>query len=152
MILFDIPGRGRINVAHAVFDFNGTLAEDGHLAADTTTLLLALQKRLNVTVATADTFGTATQVLATVGIPVTIVKNGLEKERLVRSLVGDVAAVGNGANDALMFQAAALAIGVLGPEGAATKTLWQADVVVPSIAHALGLLLNPERVTATLRN
>jgi soluble P-type ATPase len=62
-----------------------------------------------------------------------------------------VVAVGNGRNDVAMFEAAALGIAVLGPEGAAGVLLQVADVVVPDVYVALELLLHPRRLKATLR-
>ncbi|MCA9958568.1 MAG: HAD hydrolase family protein, partial [Anaerolineales bacterium] len=60
-------------------------------------------------------------------------------------------AVGNGRNDALMLQAAALGIAVLQAEGTAVVTLTAADVVTPTILDALALLTEPRRLIATLR-
>jgi len=60
-------------------------------------------------------------------------------------------AVGNGANDAQMLEAAALGIAVLGKEGLAVDALGVADVVVPRIADALEQLLKTPRLVATLR-
>jgi soluble P-type ATPase len=61
-------------------------------------------------------------------------------------------AIGNGANDAAMLAAAALGICVLGGEGAATSAWSAADVVAGDIRTALGLLLHPRRLLATLRH
>ena len=60
-------------------------------------------------------------------------------------------AIGQGANDAAMLKEAALGIGVMSPEGAATETLLSADIVVPNIFVAFDLLDNPLRIAATLR-
>ena len=59
--------------------------------------------------------------------------------------------IGNGRNDRLMLQAAALSIAVIGPEGAALDTLHAAAVITPDIRAALDLLLHPLRLAATLR-
>ncbi|MBV9327442.1 MAG: hypothetical protein JO020_15490 [Chloroflexi bacterium] len=50
-----------------------------------------------------------------------------------------------------MLREAALGIAIVGPEGLAAGALAAADVVVPSISDALGLLRNPKRLIATLR-
>jgi len=63
-----------------------------------------------------------------------------------------VAAVGNGANDQMMLKKAPLGIVVIGAEGCATATLMAADVVVKDIKDAFELLINPQRLIATLRN
>lgn len=59
--------------------------------------------------------------------------------------------VGNGANDVLALQAAALGIAVLGREGLSVVALRSADVVCGSIVDALDLLLDVEALIATLR-
>ena len=59
--------------------------------------------------------------------------------------------IGNGRNDRLMLQAAALGIVVMQAEGAAVETMLAADVVVPDITIGLDLLLHPLRLVATLR-
>ena len=71
----------------------------------------------------------------------------------MRRLGGDNAvAVGNGRNDRLMLQEAALGIAVLQAEGAAVEALLAADLVAPDILAALDLLLVPGALTATLRS
>jgi soluble P-type ATPase len=76
----------------------------------------------------------------------------LEKEEFVDSLGAEnVVAIGNGVNDSLMLKKAALGIVVIGGEGAAQKTIKEADIVVKDIHDALGLLLNRLRLIATLR-
>jgi hypothetical protein len=57
--------------------------------------------------------------------------------------------IGNGRNDHLMLEAAALRIAVLQQEGTAAEAL-TADVMVPDILAALNLLLQPRRLIATL--
>ena len=59
--------------------------------------------------------------------------------------------IGNGANDVLVLEGAALGIAVIGPEGASSAALRAADVVCASIVDALDLLLEPRALTATLR-
>jgi soluble P-type ATPase len=51
-----------------------------------------------------------------------------------------------------MLAKAALGICVSLEEGAAVETINSADVICPSVLSALGLLLNPLRLTATLRS
>ena len=59
--------------------------------------------------------------------------------------------IGNGANDALVLEAAALGIVVLGPEGASSRALRAADIVCSAVTDALDLLLDPTALAATLR-
>jgi soluble P-type ATPase len=60
-------------------------------------------------------------------------------------------AIGNGRNDTLMLQQAALGIAVMQTGGAATTALLAGDVVTPGIVDALDLLIHPDRLKATLR-
>jgi soluble P-type ATPase len=80
-------------------------------------------------------------------------KQAEAKARFAESLgPSNVAAIGNGRNDRLLLEASALAIGVCGREGTATEA-WQAcDVVVADAIDALDLLLQTDRLIATLRS
>ncbi len=151
--MIDIPNRGQLHLRHAVFDVNGTLACDGVLVEGIKPLIDQLRTQMQVHMLTADTHGRQHSIDAQLGFSARIITRGaVEKAEIVRELGADqVVAIGNGANDAPMFQAAALAIAVLGDEGLAVETLQQADVVVRHIHNALGLLLNPNRLRATLR-
>jgi soluble P-type ATPase len=60
-------------------------------------------------------------------------------------------AIGQGANDALMLKCAIIGICILSEEGTAIEALINADLLVPDIHSGLKLLLNPRRLTASLR-
>ncbi len=147
----DIPGRGSLSLEHAVFDFNGTLAEDGRVSIQVSELLTDVSTRYRTHLVTADTLGTVRPFAQRMGIACHIVQTGDDKRQFVQGLTGGVVAVGNGANDGAMFAAAELAIGVIGPEAAALSALLAADVVVRTVGDALQLLLVPTRLVATLR-
>ena len=155
MIEIDISGRGKLKLEHLVLDVNGTIAADGRLLEGTADLIAELRRRLEVHLVTADTHGLQAEIdrqlgLTAVRVPVT--NQAEAKLDYVRRLgAGGVAAVGNGANDARMLAQAAIGIAVIGREGAASETLQQAMVVVTDIHDALGLLLHPKRLVATLR-
>lgn len=155
MLRFAIPGRELLEIEHIVLDFNGTFACDGKVLPGVAERLNALADRVAVHIFTADTFGTAREACAGIRAKVVVTRQpvvGPEKERYVAELgAGKTAAIGNGANDVLMLRRAALAILVLGPEGAAVEALLAADVVVKEINEGLDLLLNPKRLVATLR-
>jgi len=77
---------------------------------------------------------------------------GEDKLRLIDELGGDrCIVIGNGANDMLALEAAALGIAVLGPEGASSGALRAADLVCNSASDALDLLLDPTALSATIR-
>ncbi len=153
MIALDIPGRETLQLEHAVFDVNGTLAVDGELLPGVAERMQALAGQLSLHMLTADTYGKQASIDETVGFKATVVsRDAVEKAAYVLSLGADrVVAIGNGANDAIMMQSAALSIAVLGAEGLAGAALKAADIVVISINDALDLLLRPERLVATLR-
>lgn len=154
MFAVDIPGRGRLEVAHIVLDLNGTLAVDGAVDGAVAQRLQALSRIAQIHVVTADTFGTAER-LHGLGVHVQVLAPGDQveaKAALVRSLgAAHTAAVGNGANDEGMVREAALGIAIVGHEGAYMRTAVAADLAVGRIEDALDLLLKPKRLIATLR-
>ncbi|RJX35532.1 MAG: ATPase P [Desulfarculus sp.] len=150
----EVPGWRRLALEHLVLDLNGTLARDGGLLPGVAEAVARLSGRLACHLVTADTFGTAAGLLGP-EVELALIRPGDEagqKLAIVRELGAEsVAALGNGANDALMLGAAALGIAVLGPEGASPEALTAADVVVSGPREGLELLLHPDRLRATLR-
>jgi soluble P-type ATPase len=74
------------------------------------------------------------------------------KAEIIRAFgIAHTAAIGNGMNDEAMLREAAVGILVVGPEGAAVRSLLAADLVVGSIEDALDLLRFPKRLVASLR-
>lgn len=144
-----------MQLKHLVCDVNGTLAIDGQLHEGLANLLKTLQDRLTIHLLTADTHGKQAiidQQLNLQAVRIAAGKEAGQKATFVRQLnAAQVAAVGQGANDAAMLQDAALGIGILSVEGIATATLAAADIVVPDIYAALALFQNPLRIVATLR-
>jgi P-type E1-E2 ATPase len=156
MIDLHIPGRGDIQLKYAVFDVNGTLATDGQLIAGIEPLIAQLRDRMEVRLLTADTHGKQLEIDRLLNLTADRLQpGGHEREQkadYVRALGAQhVVAIGNGGNDVDMLQAAALGIAVIGHEGAAFEALAAAEVVTHDIFDALGLLLNPKRLIATLR-
>lgn len=155
MLELDIPGYGALALEHLVLDVNGTIAAGGELLPGVAEGLAVLRGVLRPVAITADTQGTAASLGERLGIDVRVIASGWEagdKLALVQDLGADsVAAIGNGANDALVLKSCAVGICVIGPEGAARAAVEAADVVVPSIEVALRLLADPRRLMATLR-
>ena len=155
MIELEIPGCRALRLSDAVFDYNGTLARDGVLLDGVGPGMTRLADLLRVHVVTADTFGSASAQMRGLPCELTVLpaEGQAEAKADVVARLGahQVVAVGNGRNDRLMLAAAELAIGVLGDEGIAIETLQASDVIVRNIADAFGLLLNPRRLTASLR-
>jgi P-type E1-E2 ATPase len=156
MIELQIPGRGIIELDYAVFDVNGTLAVDGQLIKGVEPLIAQLRGKLEVRLLTADTHGKQAEIDRQLKFTADRLKpGGHEREQkadYVRALgAKKVVAIGNGANDVDMLKVAALGIAVIGHEGAAFEVLSASDVVTHNIFDALGLLLYPKRLIATLR-
>jgi soluble P-type ATPase len=152
MIQLDIPFRGHIELRHAVFDINGTLACDGMLIPEVVERVHALLAHLSLHTLTAGTQGNIPTIEQELGFPVHLINRASEKEDYVRGLSPEgVIAFGNGMNDLGMFRAATIGVGIIGPEGMATQILQVADVIALHPLDALDLLLKPKRLVATLR-
>jgi soluble P-type ATPase len=155
MLEIAIPGADTLRLDYLIADFNGTLAADGVLLPGVADALWRLAESLDLHVVTADTFGKAREALAGLPCELAILPEGgqdVAKRRHLESLgAARCVALGNGRNDRLMLAAAGLGIAVIEAEGVAVETLLEARVAAPGIEAALGLLLNPARLIATLR-
>lgn len=155
MLTLEIPGFGTLRADTLVMDLNGTLGLEGIPDQGVLDRLRDLSGTLDLFVLTADTHGRARDLPTDFGLKVERLERGGEdgqKRDFVARIGRDrTIAVGNGANDTLMLQEAAVGICVIGEEGAAGRALQSADIVVHHIHHALDLLLKPTRLLATLR-
>jgi soluble P-type ATPase len=152
MLHLKIPTRGMIELQHAVFDINGTLAVDGLLLAGVVDRLKVLADLLSLHILTAGTHGNLSELTQMLEYPFHLINNGQDKARFVQELgPAHVVACGNGTNDAAMLRLAAIGIAVMTAEGVATSALQAADLLVPGPLEAIGLLLQPKRLVATLR-
>jgi len=155
MIELNIPGRGLVQLQHLVCDVNGTLAIDGQLQEGVKHRLTVLSDRLTLHLLTADTHGKQAIIDQQLNLKAVHIQPGLEDEQKTKYVqklgAGTVVAIGQGANDAGMLEAATLGICVLSAEGTAVKTLLAADMLAANIIEALELLERPVRIVATLR-
>jgi P-type E1-E2 ATPase len=156
VIRIHIPGRRPLGLEHLVLDVNGTIACGGQLIEGVAEAIRTLSSRVHIVAITADTFGTADRLRAELGVDVHVISRGDEGQQKMLFVAelgaNSVAAIGNGANDAGMLGQAALGIAVLGAEGLALDAFRAADVIVPGIVEALGLLSDERRLIATLRS
>ena len=155
MIEVDVPGWRRLRLGTLVLDLNGTVAVDGRLLPVHSSVA-ELQKRLDVCLLSADTHGTLEAVAAELGVRAVRLQPGggesQQKAKFVRELGPDsVVAVGNGANDVGMLEIAGLSLAVLGDEGCAVGAIQVSDLLVGSADEALELLLQTQRLVASLR-
>ena len=155
MISISIPGFGSLNLAHLVLDYNGTLAVDGEPVPGVIERIERLSQDLEVHVITADTFGTVKQKFEKRPCTVSVLgKENQDQAKLayVNNLGAELTAcIGNGRNDGLMLEGCALGMAVILREGASVRTVQSADLVFTCITDALDILLNPLRLTASLR-
>ena len=156
MLSVTIPGWKTLQLLHLVLDYNGTIAFDGRLIDGVEQRLNSLAAALTIHILTADTFGSVR--LALSGLPCQLaiipVENQAEAKLAYIAQLGaeNCVCMGNGRNDRLMLQAAALGMAIAGAEGAAIEAMVAADVLTTSILEALDLLVHPLRLTATLRS
>lgn len=155
MLEIAIPGSSTLQLDYLVADFNGTLACDGALLPGVVDAIWHLAELLELQVVTADTFGDAREALAGLPCELTVLQGDAQDvaklQHVQRLGAPRCACIGNGRNDRLMLAAAALGIVVMQGEGSAVEAMLAARVATPDIGTALGLLLNPLRLVATLR-
>jgi soluble P-type ATPase len=152
MLRIVIPQRGNIELRHAVFDINGTLAVDGIALPEVGERLQQLSAHLIIHLLTAGSHGHIAELEQNLGFPLHLVHTNDEKMRYVQQLgPASVVAIGNGANDSNMLRLATIGIVILTAEGISTRTLQSADILVKNPLDALDLLLKPQRLVATLR-
>lgn len=156
MIRIDIPGFENLSLEHLVLDFNGTLAVDGKLMPGVHERLCSLATQLKLHVLTADTFGHVREALQKLPVALAVLepqRQAEAKRDYLRALApGQVVAIGNGRNDRLMLQAAALSMAVSSLEGTAVEALLAAHLYLPTVHEALDALESPQRLIASLRD
>ena len=156
MITLEIPGYKNIEVKNVVFDFNGTIAEDGIIIENLKEKIRELSyKGVDIFVITADTYGTVAKQCEKLPLKVEIFNkedSSEDKKRIVESLGYNVTVtIGNGRNDIEMFKKSIISIAVIGKEGCFSKTILESDIVVNNAMDAIDLLLKTNRVKSTLR-
>jgi soluble P-type ATPase len=152
MIRIDIPQRGVIELQHAVFDVNGTLAVDGIPIPGVVDRLHMLVEQLSLHALTAGTHGNIAELERAFGFPLHMIATGEEKLRFVEQLgPAGVIALGNGRNDVAMLRVAAIGVAILAGEGVAIDAIQAADVLAFGPIDAMDLILKPKRLIATLR-
>ena len=156
MLKIDIPGFHEVEIQNIVMDYNGTLACDGKLLSGVKELFKSLSPNLNLYVVTADTFGLAQSELEGLPCELTILPKENQAEgklNFVKSLgLNKTVSIGNGRNDRLMINECIIGVVLLQEEGCSVETLINGDIISKNICDALGLLLNPKRLIASLRS
>ncbi|WP_319379812.1 HAD family hydrolase [Thiomicrorhabdus sp.] len=156
MLQIEIPGNQTLQLQHLVLDYNGTIACDGTVKPNVLSKLQELSEQLQVHVITADTHGSVHAACSGNFIQITVIGQR-DQDRQKKAYVDQLGAegcvaIGNGLNDALMLEDAALGVALIQEEGCATKTLIASDLSFSSIEDVLDSLLKPKRIIASLRN
>lgn len=156
MIETYIPGFKTLKLNYLALDYNGTLSVDGILIPKVRELINEISKQLKVFIITADTFGAVDEQLKWINCEIRIISEqnqAYTKQQFIKQLGSEeTVAIGNGRNDSMMLEEAALGIAVIQKEGCSIGALNSADLVSTNIIDALELLINPMRLLATLRN
>lgn len=158
-IVLEIPGFGTLKLRTMVSDYTGTLSRGGKMTLEVKRRLARLAELIDIHILTADTFGTAERELENVPVILHLLgpsdQDVQKMEYVKRCDPRHVVAAGNGNNDRLLLktvkEAGGLAIAVDNGEGCAIDTIQNANLLIGGAANALDLLLEPNRLKATLR-
>lgn len=156
-MIFKIPGFGDIDIKYLVFDLNGTLAIDGIISDQVQQYIVSLKHDYDIIIISRDIHNNVKELADKLGVNHVKISSDLpaseQKAHFVRSIGGEsVIAIGNGNSDVDMFKESAIAIAVLGPEGACSDCIAEADLVVTNILYAFECIKTPSRLIATLQN
>jgi len=148
----EIPGADSFELDHLLLDVNGTLANRARLIDGVEDRIARARGQLEVHLLSADTLGNLDETAARLEVDAQRVTTGAEKREYAQRLGSDrCAAIGNGLNDVPMLEEVRFGIAVIGPEGAAGRTLVAADAVCGSVLDAFDLLLEADTTSSTLR-
>ena len=149
-----VPGWGSVELENLVLDLNGTLSESGDFIPGVVDYLEKLKSQsFKIYILSGDTRGTLKHVFQdSLQIKSVVTRSAREKRAFVESIGAEhTVCVGNGNIDVEMFKVARLSICTIQAEGATTQAMLQADIVVTNIKHAFEILLDPNKLIASLR-
>ncbi len=158
MKLVDIPNYGVLEIKNILLDMNGTIQNNGRISKLVKQKIIKLNEEFDVYIISADTRGNLSQVAKELTVKYAKIQSEYQSEakqkedELVKLGKEHTVAIGNGNNDELMLKSAILGIGIVGKEGATTKTLSKSDLIFHDIIDALDFLLDDKKIIATLRS
>ena len=150
-----------LRITRLVSDYTGTLSFHGRLIPGVQDRLSKLQALVAIDVLTADSSGTAKVQLR--GMPFLAVEifEGSERHDVRKQAHAEkhnpaqIAAFGNGNNDALLLktvkEAGGLAVAVDNGEGCSVEAMLNANIFIVGVVNALDLLVERTWCKATLR-
>lgn len=149
---------GNIAIENVVFDLNGTLSMGGNITPEVQEKIHQLSKKVKIFLLSSDTRGNLKDIGEKLGVNWHRVNDSslsenVVKEKFVEKLGAEnTIAVGNGKNDEFMLKKAKIGIAVIGEEGASVSTLLSADIIVTHPEDSLELILDPQKIVATMRH
>ena len=153
MFEVDIPGFGHVTLKYLASDFTGTLSMHGRLVPGVKELLNRVAAIVDIHVLTADTFGTARSELAGVECRLHVLEGNnedVQKEAYVQNL-GAEHVIALERQDRKMLKTARIGIAVCLTQGCALEAALSSNILMTSATDALELLLQDNRLKATLR-
>jgi soluble P-type ATPase len=153
-VICQIPGYGALELKTIILDLNGTLSVGGHIVDGVGPRLARLRDAgFKIVFFTGNTRNDADTIASTLGIEWELAASASQKAEAAQKYdPATCVSIGNGLIDLALTETVKLGIVTLQAEGVHTKTLMAADIVVPTIVDALDLLLDADRLIATLRS
>ncbi|MDB5169929.1 MAG: haloacid dehalogenase [Candidatus Saccharibacteria bacterium] len=152
-MLFNIPGRDPLTIETIILDLNGTLSVAGVIPEGVKERLQKLRSAdYKIVFFTGNTRNDADELSRELGIEWRLAADATAKKNLAAEFNAETCvSIGNGLIDLELMKTVALRIVTLQAEGVHIQTLLNSDIVMPSINDALDLLIDPQRLIATLR-
>lgn len=151
---YSIPGLGEIELKTIILDLNGTISVGGSVVDGVAERLEVLrEKGYRIVLFTGNTRGDAEDIAATLGIEWRQASTALDKRNIALEMQPETCvSIGNGRIDLELMKVVKLGIVTMQSEGVHVATLNACDVVVPTICDALDLIIDEQRLIATLRS
>jgi soluble P-type ATPase len=152
-MVYDVPGIGSLDLKTVILDVSGTLAVDGRLVDGVKSRIAKLQSLgFHIVFFTDNARNDADGIAEFLDIQWRPAATAADKLHEARALGLEYCVfIGNGRDDLELMKAVKLGIVTLQAEGVAEETFQAGDVVVLTINDALDLMIEPERLIATLR-
>ncbi len=152
-MIYIIPGQGELDLQTIILDLNGTISVAGNVPDGVKERIGQLKASgFKLVLFTGNTRNDADQLSEGLGINWKLAKSSEDKRDLALELEPDhCVSIGNGLIDLDLMKVVKLRIVTLQTEGVHVQTLLNSDIVVPNINDALDLLIDSQRLIATLR-
>lgn len=149
---YEIPGFENLELNTIILDLNGTLTVGGVLVDGVKERIEKLKKNFSIYLFSGDTRGNGKTIADDLEIHFVKASSGEEKKQELLKLNPETTvSIGNGLIDVEITKIARLGIVTLQSEGVHIQTLLASDIIVPNINDALDILIDDNRLIATLR-